>query len=87
MENKTTSIRTSTHSTKWGDDRVEVIADWAQAADTIRGDLKGYQVADFRHSWRAALRRALEELATCDGLNPDDPETETLIDEAMMNAR
>lgn len=75
----------STISTKWGSDKISVTANWAQASDQITGDLDGgYQVADFRHDGRAALRKALEQCASIEGMADD--EAETLIDAAMAKA-
>lgn len=74
-------------STKWGSDTVKVTANWAQASDQIFGDLEGgHQVADFCHSPRAALRRALEQCARYEGMSLDDEETEDQIDAAMEEA-
>jgi hypothetical protein len=49
------------------------------------GDLEGgHQVADFRHSPEAALRRALEQCARHEGIAGD--EAEEMIDAAMEDA-
>lgn len=75
----------STISTKWGSDKISVTANWAQANDQIMGDLEGgYQVADFRHSPKAALRKALEQCAKIEGMSDED--AEPLIDAAMEKA-
>jgi hypothetical protein len=72
----------STISTKWGNDKISVTADWSQASDQIMGDLDGgYQVADFCHSPLAALRKALEQCAKIE--NMSDEESEPLIDAAL----
>jgi len=76
----------STIATKWGADTVRVSADWGQASDQIMGDLEGgYQVADFGHSPRAALRMALEQCARLEEL--EGVEADALVDEAMRGAK
>lgn len=76
---------TTTISTKWGSDKISVTADWAQASCQIMGDLEGgYQVADLCHSPEAALRRALEQCASHEGIADD--EAEDMIDGAMEDA-
>ena len=71
--------------TKWGSDIVAVSADWAQAACQVMGDEHGRQVADFRHSPEAALREALEDCASHEGM--DDDEASDAIDAAMSCAK
>lgn len=70
--------------TKWGSDIIAVSADWAQASCPVEGDEHGRQVADFRHSPEAALRAALEDCASIEGM--DDDEAEKAIDAAMSKA-
>jgi hypothetical protein len=49
------------------------------------GDISGgYQVANFRHSPHAALRKALEQCASAEGMPLD--ERDEAIDTAMENA-
>ena len=74
----------TTYSTKWGSDRVAVSADWAQASCQVDGDAHGRQVADFRHSGMAALRAALEDCASAEGM--DEDEAESAITAAMSFA-
>ena len=75
----------TTISTKWGSSKISVSANWAEASDQIMGDLEGgHQVADFRHSPEAALRRALEQCARHEGIAGD--EAEEMIDAAMEDA-
>jgi len=75
----------STYTTKWGSDKISVTANWSNASDQINGDLHGgYQVADFRHDGHAALRKALAQCASIEGMADD--EAETLIEAAMAKA-
>lgn len=74
---------TTTYTTKiWGD-TFEISADFARASCPIKGDLHGRQVADFRHSARAAMRSLLEEIAVMGGDDPEDAEDEI---EAALDA-
>jgi hypothetical protein len=75
---------TTTIWTKWGCDIIAVSADWAQASCAVIGDSHGRQVADFRHSPKAALRAALEDCASAEGM--DDDEASDAIDAAMSGA-
>ena len=71
---------------KWGGDTIQVTADWSQAACPITGDLDGgYQVADFRHNPRHALRHALSDCARVEGLHP--AKAGPMIDAAMSGAQ
>jgi hypothetical protein len=76
----------STYSTKWGDDTVTISADWAQASWHVEGLNSGQQVADFRHDWERALRCALEECASIEGLDIEDAATQKLIEDALSEA-
>ena len=77
----------STISTKWGSDKISVTANWSQASDQIFGDLEGgFQVADFRHSPTAALRKAIEQCARHEGMSLEDDDTQEQIDSAMEEA-
>ena len=74
-------------TTCWGD-LYEVSANWAEASSEISG-LPGRQVADFRHSPHAALRRVLELEASASGAGPFDDLPEEVveeIDDAMERA-
>jgi hypothetical protein len=72
-------------STSWGSDTIAVEANWAQAAEQIKGDLEGgYVVGDFAHRPLAALRKALEQCASAEGMTRG--ESEPLIDLALERA-
>jgi hypothetical protein len=75
----------TTYTTRWGSDDISVTADWAQASCPVEGDEHGRQVADFRHDGRAALRAALEDCASIEGMSDD--EAAPLIEAAMKKAR
>lgn len=74
-------------ATIW-DETYKIKADWSDAASQIMRDNcdgewepTGYQVADFRHSHRAAMKRELElSLETCGG-DPADEEIEAALDD------
>jgi predicted NAD-dependent protein-ADP-ribosyltransferase YbiA (DUF1768 family) len=74
-----------TYGTRWGSDEVTVTADWAQAACPVDGDAHGRQVAHFGHDGWAALRAAVEDCASFDGLTSD--ESDALIEAAMAKAK
>jgi hypothetical protein len=75
----------STISTKWGSDTIRVSANWGNASCQIAGDLDGcYRVASFQHNPRLALRKALEQCASIEGM-PMHERGET-IDAAMEHA-
>jgi hypothetical protein len=76
----------STIKTKWGDEIVEISADWSKAACPIEG-LPGRQVADFRHNPKAALRQALLEWASADGLDLEARATQNMIERAIKRAK
>lgn len=74
----------TTYTTRWGSDDISVTADWAQASCPVEGDEHGRQVADFRHDGEAALRTALEDCASMEGMSDD--ESASMIDAAMVEA-
>ena len=74
----------TTYTTRWGADDISVTADWAQASCPVEGDEHGRQVADFRHDGRAALRAALEDCASIEGMSDD--EAAPLIEAALKKA-
>jgi hypothetical protein len=76
----------TTIKTKWGEDIVEISADWSKAACPIEG-LPGRQVADFRHNPKAALRQALLEWAEADGLDLKDRVAQNKIERAIKRAK
>jgi hypothetical protein len=67
-----------------------VTADWAQASSPVLSygqhgwDLEphGRQVADFRHSPRAALESQIREAIAAGGDEPDDDDVEAILDDA-----
>ena len=74
----------------WGE-TYGVRADWAQASDQVQalnsdGEWQStqFQVADFRHSPEAALRRVLEDTAKIAGDLDDEVREE--MEEALKNA-
>lgn len=78
-------MSTATYTAKWGSDEIKVTADWSQASSPITGNLDGgYQVADFRHDWRLALREALSQCAEIEGMTIGDATVK--INEAMRSA-
>jgi hypothetical protein len=78
-------------TTTFASEKYGVRANWAQAADQIEClDGEGnwiptqYQVADFRHSNTAALRKMIEESVVAGGDTPEDYAVE--IDNAVAEA-
>ena len=64
---------TTTYTTRIFSDTITITADFTQASSPITGDISGgYQVADFRHSPAAAMRRALEQLVEASGDSIED---------------
>lgn len=62
----------TTYTTKiWGE-TYEITADFAQASCPVHGDEHGRQVADFRHSPRAAMESLLREMVEMGGDDPDE---------------
>lgn len=69
-----------------------VAANWAQAGSPVLSysgkadgwglDAHGRQVADFRHSPRAALESVIREAIEAGGDEPDDDEVEAILDDA-----
>lgn len=55
----------------WGDE-YQITADFAQASCPVEGDEHGRQVADFRHSPRAAMESLLREMVEMGGDDPDE---------------
>ena len=51
----------ATYRTQFSGDTYEITADFCQAGCPVTGDEHGRQVADFRHSPRAAMRAQIEE--------------------------
>lgn len=64
----------ATYRTEFFGETIEVRADWAQASSGVHGVDGGYQVADFRHSPKAAMRLALEQYVRASGDTPGDHE-------------
>jgi hypothetical protein len=73
----------STYKTECWGETFEISADFAQAGSPVYGVEGGRQVADFRHSSRAAMRAALEECAMAGGGDPEDDEISQEIDAAI----
>lgn len=73
--------------TMWGDDWVYVAAtSWGDASSPIMGDAPG-QVGDYRHSKVAALRAALQAMATAGGDDPyEDDATVQAVEDALDEA-
>ena len=55
----------------WGD-VYEITANFANASSSVEGDPHGRQVADFRHSPRAAMESLLREMVSVSGDDPDE---------------
>ncbi len=68
----------------WGD-TYEITADFAQASCPVHGDEHGRQVADFRHSPRAAMKSLLREMVEMGGDDPDEDEFADEIEAALDN--
>jgi len=63
----------ATYKTRIFSDTVSITADFSEASCPVTGDIGGgYQVADFRHSPKGAMRCALEQLVKASGDSTDD---------------
>ncbi len=78
----------------WGDTYGVAAMSWANAANPVYSLGEDnewvptkYQVADFRHDKRKALRRNLEEIAVESGYDPEDKEVRIEIDIAVNRAK
>ncbi len=71
----------TTYTAKIFGDEYQIAADFSQASCPVHGDGHGRQVADFRHSPRAAMESLLRETVEMSGDDPDDFDDE--IDEAL----
>jgi hypothetical protein len=68
-----------------------VAANWSQASSPVMVygssgwhiDRHGRQVADFRHSDRAALESVIREAIAAGGDDPDDDEVDAILDDAQ----
>lgn len=71
----------TTYTVEFFGDTYSLTADFAQASCPIEGDEHGRQVADFRHSPRAAMESLLREMVQMGGDDPDESSDE--IDAAL----
>lgn len=78
-------MKKGTYRTQWGDDTIEISADWSQAACIVDGVPGARQVAAFRHYPSNAMRAALEAMAKAEFLDIDDTEVQEQIDNAIEN--
>jgi len=73
-------------TTIWGEQYC-ISGDFSQASSPVRfdGEVTPYQVADFQHRPSLAMRRYLEGTAQAGGSDPDAPEVQAEINEALKH--